>query len=34
MERQADLIYYLKQHNENLGRKIIQLTNELTLKSG
>jgi len=30
LERQADMIRYLHEHTENLGRKILVLTNQLT----
>ena len=29
LEKQADLIRYLKQHNANLGRKIVKLTQDM-----
>eukprot|EP00088_Acartia_fossae_P065944 TRINITY_DN8144_c0_g1_i1.p1 TRINITY_DN8144_c0_g1~~TRINITY_DN8144_c0_g1_i1.p1 ORF type:complete len:243 (+),score=34.92 TRINITY_DN8144_c0_g1_i1:40-768(+) len=32
MERQAELIRYLKDHSETLGKKILDLTNQLALK--
>jgi hypothetical protein len=32
MERQAELIRYLKDHSDTLGKKILELTNQLALK--
>lgn len=29
LEKQADLIRYLKEHNAHLGRKILKLTSQL-----
>lgn len=33
MEKQADLIRYLKEHNAHLGKKILKLTAELNARS-
>ena len=34
LEKQADMIRYLKQHNSNLGKKILKLTTELNKRRG